>query len=144
ADLAVYHSTSHSLTWLRGANNGAFVASGVLSTQAANGLAFRDMNRDGIVDLVFGSDQGVAVRYGQGGGTYGAQVASDPVGERSGFVLEDMDRNGTFDGVTGLTPGSVAVLYGLQQTHTKLTVSPDPAPLGSQLTLTAVITPIAP
>jgi len=144
ADFAVFHSTSHSITWLRGQDNGAFVASGTLSSTAANGLVFRDMNRDGIPDLVFGSNTGFAVRYGQGGGTFGEQVASDPVGERFGLVLEDLDRNGTFDAVTGLPPGSVAVLYGLQQTHTTLTVSPDPAPLGSQLTLTAVVTPIAP
>jgi hypothetical protein len=148
-DLAVLDQTSRSIAIFQGTGTGGFAQPEVKAVQANSGLALRDVNRDGIVDLVFGSDA-VSTKFGQGTGTigqgngvFGLPIKSAPLGEKYGLALSDLDRNGTVDAVVALFAGNaVSVLYGLQQTRTGLTVSPNPSPINGPLTLTAPPGPI--
>ncbi len=141
-DLAVLNQASQAISLMTGNGVGSFGIPTVLPAQATSGIAVRDVNRDGILDLVYGTGDKVVTRYGQGDGTWGPARSSPSLGQRFALALGDLDHNGTIDAATALIAGNaVAILNGLQQTRTSLTVTPNPSILNGPMTLTATVTP---
>ena len=148
-DVAALNAGTHSISLFKGANlPGLSAAESHNLLGAVSGLAVRDVNRDGIVDIVFGSDA-VSTLFGQGsnvigvsgGPFFGTAAVSPPIGEKYGLALADLDKNGTLDAVVaGYSTNAVSIFYGLQQARTALTVSPNPAPVGTTLTFKARVT----
>lgn len=125
-DLAVVNTNTGSVSLLRGngvggVGNGTFaVAVPLVTAPSPACIAAADLNGDGIIDLVVGSqaDTTLAVHLGGGiggvgDGTFAAPYAVNCAVQASGIAIADLDEDGIQDLIAAGGTNSVAILRGL-------------------------------
>ena len=86
---------------LLGKGNGAFTPGPCVPTQMyASGLALGDVTSDGNVDLLIGSEFGIAIYPGNGDGTFQTALPIDGNFTGDDIVLTDLNGDGILDAIT--------------------------------------------
>ncbi len=146
-DLVVVNSLSNNVSVLLGNGDGTFgAATNFAVGNFPQSVVIGDFNGDGKPDLAVSNetDSTVSLLYGNGNGTFQAALAfpSGVSGSPIALVAGSFHGTGQDDlAVANFQSNNVAILIALQPVTVSLTATPNPDPTGSQLTLTAIITP---
>ena len=82
------------------------------SVHVGSALSPNDVNRDGRMDLVYLSGSSVVVRFGNGDGTFGNEIASDVGATPITKTIGDVNGDHVLDVVTSNLDGTVTVMLG--------------------------------
>jgi len=146
-DIAGVSQGTGSITLFKGNGLGGFtnVATVLIPGSQLYSLMAGDFNADGDLDLLAGrATTSLALLYGRGDGSFGQPNLISSAAGQAAIALAQFDGNASLDFVAAADAGSAVVGLSRVKTRTTLTVTPNPSPIGGNLTWQATVTKAQP